>query len=67
MKVELSERELATVMAALRNWQIDGLNEDLGEAFSGHFEEHEQLTDEEIDALVERLNAEVRVVTRAAP
>ena len=56
MKVELSDREVAQLLAALRNWQTDALNEDLVEAFAGHFEEHEPLTDEEIDDLCERLN-----------
>ena len=56
MRIELSDREIAQVLAALRNWQTDALNEDLAEAFAGHFEEHEPLTDDEIDALCERLN-----------
>ena len=56
MRLELSDREAAQVLAALRNWQLDALNEDLVEAFSGHFEDHEPLTDAEIDALCERLN-----------
>ncbi len=63
--VQLSDRERAQLLAALRNWQTDSLNEDLAEAFSGHFEEHEPLSDEEIDALCERLN-EGRVVKGAA-
>jgi hypothetical protein len=68
MQVELSARELAQVLAALRNWQTDALNEDLAEAFAGHFEEHEPLTDDEIDELCERLNlADGQVITRAAP
>ena len=68
MLVQLSDRELAQMLAALRNWQIDALNEDLVEAFSGHFEDHEPLTDEEIDALCERLNfaGEGQVVKGAA-
>ena len=56
MQVELSDRDVAQILAALRNWQVDGLNEDLAEAFSGHFEDHEALTDDEIDELCERLN-----------
>jgi len=56
MQVELSEREVAMLMAALRNWQTDSLNEDLEEAFASHFEEHQMLDDNEIDALCERLN-----------
>ena len=38
MQVELTDRELAQLLAALRNGQTDALNEDLIEAFSGHFE-----------------------------
>ena len=54
--MELSEREIAQLLAALRNWQTDSLNEDLVEAFSGHYEDHEPLSDEQIYALCERLN-----------
>jgi hypothetical protein len=67
MQVELSQREVAQLLAALRNWQTDSLNEDLVDAFSGHLEEHEPLFDDEIDALGERLNgAEGQVVKGAA-
>jgi hypothetical protein len=67
MRIELSDREVANILAALRNWQTDSLNEDLAEAFSGHFEDHEPLSDDEIDALCERLNfAESQVITGAA-
>ena len=68
MQVELSAQEVAQVLAALRNWQVDALNEDLADAFAGHFEDHEPLTDDEIDAFCERLNfAGEQVITRAAP
>jgi len=56
MQIELTEREVAQLLAALRNWQIDSENEDLVEAFAGHFEDHAPLDDNEIDALCERLN-----------
>jgi hypothetical protein len=56
MQVELSARDIAQLLAALRNWQIDTLNEDLVEAYAGHFEDHPPLTDDEIDALCGRLN-----------
>jgi hypothetical protein len=56
MQVELSPRDVAQLLAALRNWQTDSLNEDLAESFAGHFEDHEPLTDDEIDDLCERLN-----------
>ena len=56
MQIELTEREVAQLLGALRNWQIDSENEDLVEAFAGHFEDHAPLDDDEIDALCERLN-----------
>jgi hypothetical protein len=56
MMFEFSDRDAAQVLAALRNWQTDSLNEDLVDAFAGHFEDHEPLTDEEIDGLCERIN-----------
>ena len=56
MQVELSAQEIAQLLAALRNWQTDSLNEDLADAFAGHFEDNEPLSDDEIDALCERLN-----------
>ena len=67
MQIELSDREAAQLMAALRNWQIDAINEDMVEEFAGHFEDHAPLSDDEIDALCERLNfAEGQVVKGAA-
>ncbi len=56
MRIEVSQRDIAQLLAALRNWQTDSLNEDLVDAFAGHFEDHEPLTDDEIDDLCERLN-----------
>lgn len=60
--MKLNDRELATVLAALRN-----LQEDIGQytdkdgwtvedAFADHFTEHEPLSLDEIDDLCERLN-----------
>jgi hypothetical protein len=66
MQVELSEREVAQLLAALRNWQTDSLNEDLVEAFAGHFEDHAPLDDHEIDALCERLNFAGEQVVKGA-
>jgi hypothetical protein len=51
-----SERELATVLAALRYWQHD-LAENDG-PISEHFTEHSPLMVEEIDDLCERLNCD---------
>ena len=45
MQVELSDRDIAQLLAALRNWQTDALNEDLVDAFASHFEDHEPLSD----------------------
>jgi hypothetical protein len=56
MQVELSQREVAHLLAALRNWQVNSLNEDLVDGFATHFEDHEPLGDDEIDALCDRLN-----------
>lgn len=58
--MKISNRELATVLAALRLWQA-GLPLDFeGDAGrTGHFEEHAPLTPDEIDKLCERINCEV--------
>jgi hypothetical protein len=56
MQVELNDRDIAQLLAAMRNWQTDALNEDLAEAFAGHFEDHPALDDVEIDDLCRRLN-----------
>lgn len=57
----LSNAELATVLAALRNWQ---LRPAAWVAFASHFEEHEPLSAEEIDNLCERLNVAAHPETR---
>lgn len=62
--MKLTDRELATVLAALRNFQEDighytdpdGWN--VRNAFPEHFAEHEPLDHPEIDDLCERLNTE---------
>ena len=67
MQIELTEREVAQLLAALRNWQVDALNEDMVEEFAGHFKDHVPLDDDEIDGLCERLNfADGQVVKGAA-
>ena len=66
MQVELSGREVANMLAALRNWQTDSLNEDLADAFAGHFEDHAPLSDDEIDALCKRLNFAGEQVVKGA-
>jgi hypothetical protein len=62
MRMNLSARELATVLAALRYWQQDlernEEEEDSGPIIADHFDETiTPLTVEEIDELCERLNA----------
>jgi len=57
IKTAITERELATVLAALRFWQGQKqrvLPADLAD----HFLDHNPLNKKEIDALCERLNAE---------
>ena len=53
----LSDCELATVLAALRQWQREFEFMDAVEvACSPHFEDHPPLGADEIDLLCERLN-----------
>ena len=66
MRIDLNDRDIAQLLAALRNWQTDSLNEDLEDAFGGHFEDHAPLDDDEIDALCERLNFAKGQVVRGA-
>jgi len=54
MPAQFTDRELATVLAALRYWQQD-LSENDG-PISEHLDEHAPLTVVEIDDLCERLN-----------
>ena len=58
MNVHFTERELATVLAALRYWQQDlAENDDEGPISPEHFTDRvTPLSVEEIDALCERLN-----------
>ena len=52
----LNERELATVLAALRHWQQHIQRTGTAVRDSSHFEDVEPLTPEEIDRLCQRLN-----------
>jgi len=50
-----TEREVAQIVAALRNWLFDlEEGQDLEEAFIGHFSVHEMLTEAEMEALIKR-------------
>lgn len=53
-RVVLTDRQLATVLSALRHWQSN--RNDLIRVTPGHFDEHRPLTDLEVDRLCERLN-----------
>lgn len=55
--MRLTDRELATVLAALRYWQID-LDANNGVPICEHFEDVTPLTVDEIDELCERLNCD---------
>ena len=51
-----TDREVATMLAALRLWQASHEHgEDLA-PYIGHFEKHQPLSSLEIDELCERLN-----------
>ena len=49
MRIKLNNREVNILLAALENWQIDSLNENLIGAYSYLFEE--PLSEEEVEAL----------------
>jgi hypothetical protein len=54
--MNLTDRELATVRAALRFWRDEMGPHPHGGSYADHFEGHAPLTAGEIDALCERLN-----------
>ncbi|MCA2655947.1 hypothetical protein [Microcystis sp. M061S2] len=54
---QLSDRDKATIFAALRHWQAT-VNADERNAFPHFAEDIEPLSDEEIDALCELMNTE---------
>ena len=53
--MKLTSRELATVLAALRYWQGDSIEQSEG-PFAEYFTDCVQLNPDEIDSLCERLN-----------
>ena len=55
MIVELSDRETALVLAALRNWQDESRTIDLADHYEAYFEFHEPLSSDAIDALCARI------------
>lgn len=54
----LNDRELATVLAALRYWQNDLDDPSLTEGFTDHFASVSRLDTSEIDLLCERINSD---------
>ena len=62
MSIDLNERELAAVLAALRYWQRDLAESDSGPISPEHFADATTpLTVEEIDSLCQILNCESAV------
>ena len=57
MQVELSNREAALVLAALRNWQEEAQTTNLEDLFEAYFENEDPLENEQIDALCRRIVA----------
>ena len=57
MKVEVSKREAALVLAALLNWQEESATTDLSDYYEAYFEEHGPLESAEIDAVCGRIGA----------
>lgn len=66
MNIELSEQEIATILAALRLFQSEAVTKSMAEAFPGHFEDVSPLSDREIDYLCECINESV-IVYRNSP
>ena len=57
MQVELSNREAALVLAALRNWQEESQSTNLEDLYEAYFENEDPLENEQIDALCQRIVA----------
>ena len=57
MQVELSPREAALVLAALRNWQEESQTTNLEDLFEAYFENEDPLENEQIDTLCQRIVA----------
>jgi hypothetical protein len=58
--VEMSNREAALVIAALRNWQEEMKTTDLEDLFEAYFENEGGYEDGEIDALCKRIASAAR-------
>jgi hypothetical protein len=57
MQVEMSNREAALVLAALRNWQEEAQSTNLEDLFEAYFENEGPLENDQIDALCQRIVA----------
>jgi len=57
MQVEMSNREAALVLAALRNWQEEAQSTNLEDLFEAYFENEDPLESDQIDALCQRIVA----------
>jgi hypothetical protein len=55
MLLDISKRQAAQVLAALRHWQDQARQFDIADYFEGYFEEHDPLSSDEIDALCSRI------------
>lgn len=60
---QFTDRDLATILAALRHWQST-VNDAERDAFPHFSEEIEPLSDEEIDTLCELLNIQTILLIR---
>ena len=61
--LELSKREAALILAAIRNWQEESKSVDLYDYFEGYFEDVDPLEDFEIEALCQRVVAAASAAT----
>jgi hypothetical protein len=55
--IDLSKREAALILAAIRNWQEELPSLDLYDVYEGYFEDVDPLSPEEMDALCQRIAA----------
>jgi len=55
MALDLSKREYAQLLAALRNWQEEAKSVALDDLFEAYFENVEPLSADEIDSLCDRI------------
>lgn len=66
MNIELDEKEIATILAALRLFQTEAMKTDMAQAFPDHFAEVSPLSTEEINYLCECINESVCVYNNSA-